>query len=48
VVDNHNDLSAAFVAFAREITAARDVIEEKAAPVAAGRTLFGRLAPRKA
>jgi len=48
VIDNHNDLSAAFVAFAREITAARDVIEEKAAPVAAGRTLFGRLAPRKA
>jgi len=48
VVDNHNDLSAAFVAFAREISAARDVIEEKAAPAAVGRTLFGRLAPRKA
>jgi len=45
VVDNHNDLSAAFVAFTREITAAPpDVVEGKGA----SRSLFGRLAPRRA
>jgi pilus assembly protein CpaE len=44
VVDNHNDLSAAFVKFAKEITGTPEVTEEKIA----GRTLFGRLAPRKA
>jgi pilus assembly protein CpaE len=44
VVDNHNDLSASFVAFAREIAGGREVVEDKSV---ANRTLFGRLAPRK-
>lgn len=43
VVDNHNDLSAAFMMFASEITGVRPETGK-----AATRSLFGRLSPRKA
>jgi pilus assembly protein CpaE len=42
VVDNHNDLSAAFTTFARDLAGAVDS-EEKTT----GRGLFGRIAPRR-
>jgi pilus assembly protein CpaE len=42
VVDNHNDLSAAFTAFARDLAGAADNDQK---PM--GRSLFGRIAPRR-
>jgi len=42
VVDNHNDLSAAFMAFARDLSGA---VAKEEKPV--GRSLFGRIAPRR-
>jgi pilus assembly protein CpaE len=44
VVDNHNDLSSAFIAFAKDL--AGTAVRTDAKP--AGRSLFGRLSPRRA
>jgi len=44
VFDNHNDLSSAFIAFARELTRDRGV---ESGQKAATRSMFGRLSPRK-
>jgi pilus assembly protein CpaE len=44
VVDNHNDLSSAFIAFAKDLAGTAPRTDEK--PV--GRSLFGRLSPRRA
>jgi pilus assembly protein CpaE len=43
VIDNHNDLSGAFTAFARDLIGATEH-----EPKPTGRSLFGRLAPRRA
>jgi Flp pilus assembly CpaE family ATPase len=42
VVENHNDLSAAFVSFARDLAGAVDNDQKPA-----GRSLFGRIATRR-